>query len=234
MFFFKRPKYPGKLIIIDGTDGAGKETQTGLLIACLEKSGLRVMKFDFPQYGRKSAGAVEEYLRGDYGPADEVGPWRASVFYAVDRYAASFGMKRFLKDGYIIVSNRYVAANMGHQGGKIRNPFVRKIFFFWLYWLEYVFFKIPFPDLNIILYVDPAVGQKLVDQKGARAYIGGNKRDIHEADINHLKNAAKTYREIARALPGFSLIDCTENGWIISRKKILEKIMEKIKPLLKS
>ena len=64
----------GKFIVIDGTDGSGKATQTDLLVMKIRKSGRRVKIFDFPQYGTKSAGLVEEYLNGEYGSAQEVGP----------------------------------------------------------------------------------------------------------------------------------------------------------------
>ena len=72
----------GKLIVIEGTDGSGKGTQTDLLISRLKNEGFEVEKADFPRYGNKSAGMVEEYLNGKFGSADEVGPYRASIFYA--------------------------------------------------------------------------------------------------------------------------------------------------------
>ena len=123
----------GKFIVIDGTDGSGKATQTELLASKLRRSGLDVAIADFPQYNSKSAGLVEEYLSGKYGSPDEVGPYRASIFYAADRYDASFVIREWLKQGKIVISNRYVTANMGHQGGKISNPLEKKHFFDWLY-----------------------------------------------------------------------------------------------------
>lgn len=166
----------GKFIVIDGTDGSGKATQMKLLVKELRKKGYKVEVFDFPQYGKKSAGLVEEYLNGKYGSAQDVGPYRGSIFYACDRYAASFKIRKFLEEGKIVISNRYVTANMGHQGGKIKNPKERKRYFNWLYDLEYRIFEIPKPDLNIILHVDAAIAQKLVDNKGVRNYIKGNKK----------------------------------------------------------
>jgi hypothetical protein len=41
---------------------------------------------------------VEDYLNGNFGTAQEVGPYRASVLYAVDRYAASFDIKKWLDE----------------------------------------------------------------------------------------------------------------------------------------
>lgn len=52
----------GKLIVIDGTDGSGKATQTALLVKRLRKKKNKVSVEDFPQYGKKSAGPVEDYL----------------------------------------------------------------------------------------------------------------------------------------------------------------------------
>ena len=94
--------YSGKLIVIDGTDGSGKTTQLNLLKNKLESEGYEVMVADFPQYNQKSAGLVENYLSGKYGQADEVTPYQASVFYAADRFDASFEIRNWLKNGKIV------------------------------------------------------------------------------------------------------------------------------------
>ena len=105
----------GKLIVIDGTDGSGKGTQTELLVERLKNEGHAVFMLDFPQYGERSAAMVEDYLNGKFGTADEVGPYKASIFYACDRFAAASEVKKRLARGEICISNRYVSANMGHQ-----------------------------------------------------------------------------------------------------------------------
>ena len=40
----------GKLIVIEGTDCSGKETQSNLLIEKLKKENIRIEKFSFPNY----------------------------------------------------------------------------------------------------------------------------------------------------------------------------------------
>lgn len=222
----------GKFIVIDGTDGSGKATQTELLAKRLKKEGYSVKVFDFPQYGQKSAGLVEEYLNGKYGDAKAVGPERASIFYAVDRYDASFKIRKYLQQGKVIISNRYVTANMGHQGGKISDPKKRKKFFNWLYELEYGIFEIPKPDINVILHVDAAVAQKLVDCKGARCYTK-KKRDLHEKDLKHLRDAEKVYLEIAKTMPNFKLISCTQNKEIMERNVISDIVWKEVSKILK-
>jgi len=223
----------GKFIVIDGTDGSGKATQAEILVQRLKAEGKDVEITDFPQYGQKSAGLVEEYLNGKYGGAAEVDPRVASTFYAVDRYDASFKMRQWLTEGKIVVSNRYVTANMGHQGSKFTDPIERQKYLDWLYNLEYEIFKIPKPDLNIILHVPAEIAQKLVDHKGHRDYIGEKKRDIHEADINHLKAAEQTYLEVARTYPNFILIECVKDGKIMSREKIAELVWQEVIKVIK-
>lgn len=222
----------GKLIVLDGTDGSGKGTQTKLLIQRLHKNQIPVATTDFPQYGKKSAGLVEEYLNGKYGSAEDVGPYRASVLFAADRYDASIQMNKWLDEGKIIISNRYVTANMGHQGGKISNIEERKKFFEWLYDLEYNLFQIPKPDLNIILHVDSEIGYKLVEKKEERAYLDGKKRDIHEEDLNHLQQAEKIYFEIAEQFPNFKHINCTIDGKIMTREVINDLIWKEVIKLI--
>jgi dTMP kinase len=224
-------KEHGLFIVIDGTDGSGKTTQLELLKTRLEKSGHSVAVADFPQYNQKSAGLVEEYLSGKYGSADEVGPYIGSIFYAVDRYDASFQIRNWLKEGKIVLSNRYVTANMGHQGGKIANPLERKAYFEWLHKLEFELFNIPKPNLNIILHVPAEVAQELA-QTRAREDWGGKTKDIHEDNLDHLKKAEETYLEIAKNYDSFSLISCSENQQIKPRETIHEYIWEEINGLL--
>lgn len=222
----------GKFIVIDGTDGSGKATQVGILEERLKKEGHDVAIVDFPRYGNPSAFFVEKYLNGEYGSLEEIGPKLGSVFFAIDRFEASFEMKKMLDQGKILLANRYVSANMGHQGAKILDKAVRKEYLDWLYDLEYNIFKIPQPDISIILHVTADISQKLVDQKGHRDYVGGTKRDLHESNLEHLKAAEATYLQMAKDYPGFQLIECVKNNEIMGREEIHQLIWEKIKDLL--
>ncbi len=223
----------GKLIVIAGTDGSGKGTQVKLLVEKIKKNGYDVEITDFPRYGHKSAGMVEEYLNGKFGSAKEVGPYRASIFYACDRYAASFQMRKWLEEGKIIVSNRYVSANVGHQAGKIKNIKERNRYLDWLFNLEFNIFGIPRPDKNILLYMPPEIGQQLVDQKDLREYIENNKmKDIHEEDLKHLRDSADAYLYAADKY-GWDKIDCAPNNKLRTIYNISQELWEKVKPLIK-
>jgi dTMP kinase len=222
----------GKFIVIDGTDGSGKATQVGILEERLKKEGYDVVVVDFPQYGNPSAFFVEKYLNGAYGSAEEVGAKRGSLFYALDRYDAKTQMEKYLQEGKIVLANRYVSASMGHQGGKINDENKRAEFLKWLYELEYEVLGIPKPDANIILHVSAKIGQELVDKKGHRDYVGGEKRDIHEADIEHLKMAEQSYLWIVDNYPEFSLIECVKDDQIMTREDIHDLIWAKVKDLV--
>ncbi|MBW2981791.1 deoxynucleoside kinase [Candidatus Woesearchaeota archaeon] len=218
----------GVFIVIEGTDGSGKTVQTKKLVENLKKEGKDVETIEFPQYGNKSAGLVEEYLNGKYGTAEEVGPYRASIFFACDRYDASFKIKKWLDEGKIVIANRYTSANMGHQAGKIKDNEERDKYLKWLDNLEFNIFKIPKPDATILLFMPPEIGQKLVDKKGHREYVNGKKRDIHEADINHLKNAAEAYRYCADKF-NWLVIDCAPDNELREIEDISEEILERVK-----
>jgi dTMP kinase len=222
----------GKFIVIEGTDGSGKGTQVAMLVDRLKNDRFDVKTADFPQYDNFSGAFVAKYLRGEYGTANEVGPYRASVLYALDRYDKSFDIKKWLADDKIVVSNRYVSANMGHQTGKIKGVKEREKFLKWLDDFEYGMFNIPRPDIIILLYMPPEVGQKLVDQKAKRGYTKGKKRDIHEADLDHLKKASEAYLYVAKKYD-WKVINCVEKGLILSREEINDKIYKIFNNLIK-
>ena len=230
----------GLFIVFEGLDGSGKSTQSNLLVKSLRRSGQDVEKVDFPQYGTKSAGLIEEYLNGKYGTAEEVGPYRASIFFAADRYAASFRVRKWLDSGKIVVSDRYIASNIGHQGGKIASSRERRKFVRWLFNLEYEIFGIPHPDITVILKTSPRFSRSMssnISQKVKKAqrasYLGNKKKDIHERDIHHLEGALDAYLFAAREFPReFHVVECVEGSRLLSISEVQKKVQGVLDPLL--
>lgn len=231
----------GKFFVFEGIDGSGKSTQAKLLIKHLKKFGRITAFIDFPQYGKKSAGLIEEYLTGKYGPSIKITPFQASIFYACDRYDASFTIRDWLKRGRIVVADRYIGSNIGHQGGKIKNKKAREKFFRWLYKLEYNIFQIPKPDTVFILKVPPRIARSLagkITEKEKkvkkRIYLGRKKRDIHEKDLTHLINTESSYLEAAKKFPrDFKIIECFKKGKLLSPEIIHQEIWKITKQILK-
>jgi dTMP kinase len=221
----------GKLIVIDGTDGSGKGTQVALLLKRLKKEGHKTYLVDFPQYGKKSAGPVEELLNGKYGMLN---PYQGSLLYAVDRLDASFGIHKALAEGRVVIANRYTTANAGHQGAKINSRAARKKFFVWLEELEFKLIGLPRPNLTLILHVPAKVAYKLIGQKdkSTRTYIKGKKRDFAEKDKQHLKRAEETYLEIAKLFPKTELVECAPDNKLLSIEQIHELVWQRIKKLI--
>jgi dTMP kinase len=221
--------------VLEGTDGSGKGTHTDLLIERLRREGYQVEKADFPQYGSWSAQFVERYLRGEFGTAKEVSAKKASLFYALDRFAAAPQINRWLEEGKIVISNRYTSANKGHQLGKINDPGEMNHFLSWLNELEYQILGIPVPDITLFLHMKPEIGQRLVDQKAQREYIHGAKRDIHEKDLDHLRNAERAFLYCLDhdRSENWKKITCFEQDKPRTIEVIHEEVYQALLPLLK-
>ncbi|HUC89771.1 MAG TPA: FAD-dependent thymidylate synthase [Patescibacteria group bacterium] len=222
----------GVFIVIEGVDGSGKGTQFELLRDRLIQAGYDVETFDFPQYSNPSSHFVKEYLNGAYGTADQVGPYTSSLFYALDRFQAASKMRAAIQSGKVVIANRFTGSNMAHQGTKFSNPEERRGYFIWLDNLEFEMLRIPRPDINFVLRVPADIAQSLVDQKAKRAYTD-KKRDIHEADLSHLKRAVDVYDDLCQLFPNdFQRIDCVRSGKMLDVETIQAMLWEKISPLL--
>lgn len=222
----------GTFIVIEGTDGSGKGTQFKLLADHLRERGYDVTTFDFPQYDQPSSYFVQRYLNGDYGTAEQIGPYTASLFYALDRYEAAPAIREALAQGKVVLANRFTGSNMGHQGTKFTHAEERRGYFIWLDNLEFEMLKIPRPDVSLVLRVPAETAQKLVDQKEARTYTD-KKRDIHEADLNHLERAVAVYDDLCQLFPkDFQRIDCVRGNELLPIETIQELVRQKLEPFL--
>ena len=103
----------GKIIVIEGTDCSGKETQSKLLEEKLKNEGNKVLRISFPVYdsptgkiiggaylGKKEIG--ETYFKE--GPIN-VDPKVISMYYAADRLYNIDKIKFLLENGSVLPSN---------------------------------------------------------------------------------------------------------------------------------
>lgn len=220
----------GLFIAIEGGDGSGKGTQSKLLIESLRGEGYNVFEADFPRYGEDSAYYVERYLNGEYGGPNDVPAELGSLPYALDRFAAKEDIQKHLQgDKAIVVSNRYVASNLAHQGTKFSTAEQRHAFYDRTTLTEYQILGIPKPDLNIVLLVPTKTAQENVDKKDTRGYTA-KKRDIHEADSDHLEKAKLNYEELCNLYPEeFTALHCTDE---LGSMRSIEEIQQDIRALV--
>lgn len=211
----------GKLIVIEGSDGSGKATQTKLLIKRLKKKGKKVATIEFPQYYKSFFGKlVGRYLHGEFGGVNQVNPYLASILYAGDRLDAKKKMEKLLAKGRITVADRYSPSNLAHQAAKFKTEREKKKYIRWVENLEYKENKIPKPDLVLYLYVPVEISQKL---------IKGKKKDIHEKNVKYLKKVEKIYLELTRKRKNWVKVKCVEKGEILSREKIHDLVWKIVK-----
>lgn len=215
----------GKLIVIDGTDGTGKQTQTKLLLDRLLGEGKPAHSLDFPQYDMNIAGkllyeALKENKHGDFLG---ISPKLASVIYAFDRMESAPQIREWLDSGAIVILDRYVTSNQIHQGGKIADPEERKTFIKWLDELEYGAAKLPRPDVVFYLDVPVEVSLRLIRERAERE---GSQPDQAESSEQHLRESQERALGIMSDYPIVEIVDCSENSQIKSREAIHELIYQ--------
>jgi dTMP kinase len=202
----------GKLIIVEGTDCSGKETQTNLLFEKMHQDKISVYKTGFPMYDSPTGRIIGgPYLGKSYigegwfnEGASNVDPKVAALYFAADRKYNINKINEMLNNGTNVILDRYVYSNMAHQGGKIHNLHERMEMYNWLDTLEFKLLELPKPDIAIFLHM-PYEQACILKQHRAEA------ADQHESSKEHLKNAEEAYLELAR-IYNWKKIECVSNG----------------------
>lgn len=223
----------GKLVVIEGLDGSGKQTQSEKLFNRLKEEGFNIIKLSYPRYDSPSSALVKMYLSGEFGKnANDVNAYIASTFYAVDRYASyKKEYEEFYKNGGIVLLDRYVTANMVHQSSKIDNLEEKEKFLNWLCDFEYGLFGIPKPDKVFFLNIPPVVSKKLMENRENK-FSHEKKKDIHESDANHLQHAYDNACYLINKY-NWDEINCTVNDNLRTIDDIHEEIYQKVLEIIK-
>jgi len=218
----------GKLFVIDGTDGSGKQTQFEKLQERFKKENISYKTVSFPNYNSPSSSLVKMYLSGEFGKnAKDVSAYISSTFYAADRYATykKEFEQYYLNDG-IILADRYTTANMVHQAGKISDEKEREEFLNWLWNLEFNIYKIPVPTKVFFLNMPPEYSLKLIEHRKNK-FTHTQTKDIHEQDKNHIIDSYNAACSVAQKYDWYN-VQCVENNKIKTIDEIHNTIYNEI------
>ncbi len=222
----------GKLIIIEGTDCSGKETQAKRAIEVLKSKNIPVFEFAFPNYNSPTGKIVGGPYLGKSSISDgwfiegatNVDGLVASAYFAADRRYNINIIKKHLDKGEVVIVDRYVESNMAHQGGKIKDKSVRLKMYEKLDKLEFDIMELPRPDAVIFLYM-PYEYASILKKSRKEA------PDQHETSKEHLKQAESAYLELTE-IYNYIKIDCVKDDVIRTIDDINKEVVEKIEGVI--
>lgn len=222
----------GKLIVIEGTDCSGKETQAKLLLNRLKGDGVKIEERAFPMYDTPTGKIIGGALLGKthigksvFPNASKVDPKVAALYYAADRLYNIGEINKMLDDGVNVILDRYVESNMGHQAGKLSSKKEKLDMMNWLESLEYDLLELPRPDLVLFLYMPYQYTVELRNKRGEAP-------DEVEKDIEYLHNAEETYSMMAEKY-NYDIVHCVKDERIRTIEEISDDVYTLVKNKLK-
>src|SRR5437016_3277272 len=166
---------PGVLIVFEGLDQSGKQTQAELLRDRLKADGRKARLLSFPDYGTSIGEEIARALQGER----EYGPDVMQILYIANRYERKPDLQRWLDGGLVLVCDRYVASSVAYGEAQGLDPA----------WLEEMQKFLPSPTLTIMLDIAPETAVR-------RKSVG---RDRYERDLTMQMRVRESYRRQASA-----------------------------------
>lgn len=232
----------GKIIVIDGPDGTGKNTTTNRVVDLLRTrrplGDREIFTESFPDYSAYFGKQVRNYLNGD--DANELvrvpeeiraDPLLASMPYAEDRYWTYIKrMKANLEKGGVYILDRYVQSNMAHQGAKVPDIKDRDVFCAKIVLLEHSIFGLPHADHTIILNLEESLRDARV--KSRRQELAGQTwqvgiTDIHEQNDAYMAEVAWEYLRLAKD-NDWAIVNCNHDRYELTPEEVAEEVYASI------
>ena len=209
----------GKIIVIEGIEGSGKETQSKLLVESLNRMDIKAIEFSFPMYDTPTGRIFKDCLLSNNNYFNEginsLDPELVCLYTAADRKYNIKLIEKYLHDDYIVIINRYTSSNMANQGSKYEDSEDRFYMYQWIDKLEYCLLKLLKPDYTILLNMPYKYSNQL-------------SFDLTEEDSKQTR-VLEAYLELA-GLYNWDIIDCIDEN----KEKTIDEIHKEIIELLKN
>jgi dTMP kinase len=183
----------GRLVVIEGLDGAGKRTLADRLVDALDA---KVARFAFPRYTEDvHAQLVRDALYGRMGDL-AASVHGMAVLFALDRRGAADALRAALADHDVVLVDRYVASNAAYGAARLHEDATGG-FVAWVRALEIERFGIPVPDHQLHLAVPRAVAAARAAHRERTE--ADRARDAYESDDGLQDRTAAVYAQLAAA-----------------------------------
>ena len=168
------------IIVLEGLDACGKSTQTELLLANLEKKGIKAGWKRFPGYEQTPAGQrIAAYLRGESGDFHNLDPKAIAALYAADRVSQTEEIEKLLIENEVVIFDRGVTSNLIYTPARAKSKEEAADLISFVETLEYQLNGFPKESLVLFLDASPEARSKIHAAKGRTT-------DLHESDNEYL------------------------------------------------
>jgi dTMP kinase len=172
----------GGLIVFEGLDQSGKQTQAEALRDLVIARGRECRLLSFPDYETAIGGEISKALHGERDYAADT----LQLLYIANRYEKRAAIEAALAAGTVVVCDRYMASSIAYGEAQGLDPS----------WLTDAQKFLPRPDLTIVLDIAP---EDAVERKASN-------RDKYERDLALLSRVRESYRRQA-AQPGWLVLN---------------------------
>ena len=218
--FASPPEEPGRIFVVEGGDGAGKQTQSRMLLERLRAEGYPCSTLDYPHDSALNGKLIRSLLSGAKGDIKSVNPLLFASLYAQNRADTAPVLNAWLRAGHNVILDRYVEANFGHQASKLpaeeRPALIRQLAAFEHEWLD-------LPRAHRVVYLDlpPEEALKAMAKDGTRAAL-----DIHETAGAAYKNAVRdTFVMCAESHEHWVRVPCVDgSGGRYTKEELHEQL----------
>jgi len=192
----------GLLVVFEGLDQSGKQTQPERLRDRLTAAGRSVRLLSFPSYETHIGAEIGRALKGERDYAADT----MQLLYVANRFEWKPEIERELAEGTVVVCDRYLASSVAYG----------EAFGLDGAWLSEIQRYLPQPDLTVLLDIEPQVS---ASRKAAD-------RDKYERDLALLGRVRTSYLRQAAA-PGWLRLDAGRE-----RDAVAADVFDSVVPLL--
>lgn len=211
----------GKLIVLDGADGAGKDTQADRLLAHAKGRGISAAIIRFPAYEQTFSGKeVRAYQSGRFGELINCHPKLISYLYAVDRFEMQSQLHELLNTHELVIAARYVISNIAYQAARLPKE-ERPAFRTWAETLDYEVLHNPREDAVIFLSLPTALSDQLIAKRQQETE---GARDIHDENARYREEVLGEYETLCASHDHWFSIQCNDGDQIRSIEDIATEL----------